>query len=30
MEMNHYDVVPPAVAEKILSTAKKPQETEED
>jgi len=30
MEMKHYDVVPPAVAEKILASAKKPMEAEED
>ena len=30
MEMTHYDFVPPAVAEKIISTARKPVEAEED
>ena len=30
MEMKHYDVVPPLVAEKILATAKKPVEEEEE
>ncbi len=30
MEMKHYDVVPPAVAEKILATAKKPVDAEEE
>jgi elongation factor G len=30
MEMKHYDVVPPLVAEKILATAKKPVEAEEE
>jgi len=30
MEMKHYDVVPPAVAEKILATARKPVEAEEE
>jgi elongation factor G len=30
MEMKHYDVVPPLVAEKILATAKKPVEETED
>jgi len=30
MEMKHYDVVPPAIAEKILASAKKPAVEEED
>jgi elongation factor G len=30
MEMNHYDVVPPIVAEKILANAKRPVEEEEE
>jgi elongation factor G len=30
MEMKHYDVVPPMVAEKILATAKRPVEAEDD
>jgi len=30
MEMNHYDVVPPLVAEKILANAKRPVEEEEE
>jgi elongation factor G len=30
MEMNHYDVVPPAVAEKILANTKRPVEEEEE
>jgi elongation factor G len=30
MEMKHYDVVPPAVAEKILATAKRPMDAEEE
>lgn len=30
MEMNHYDIVPPAVAEKILANAKRPVEEEEE
>jgi elongation factor G len=30
MEMKHYDVVPPLVAEKILATAKKPLDAEEE
>lgn len=30
MEMKHYDVVPPAVAEKILATAKRPVDAEEE
>jgi elongation factor G len=30
MEMKHYDVVPPVVAEKILASAKKPVEAEEE
>jgi elongation factor G len=30
MEMKHYDVVPPLVAEKILATAKKPVDAEEE
>jgi len=30
MEMKHYDFVPPAVAEKIVATAKRPVEVEED
>jgi elongation factor G len=30
MEMNHYDIVPPLVAEKILANAKRPAEEEEE
>jgi len=30
MEMNHYDIVPQPVAEKILANAKRPVEEEED
>jgi len=30
MEMNHYDIVPPLVAEKILANAKRPVEEEEE
>jgi elongation factor G len=30
MEMKHYDVVPPLVAEKILASAKKPVDAEEE
>jgi elongation factor G len=30
MEMDHYDIVPQLVADKILATAKKPIEEEDD
>jgi elongation factor G len=30
MELKHYDIVPQLVAEKIIATAKKPVETEEE
>jgi elongation factor G len=30
MEANHYDIVPQAVAEKILANAKRPVEEEEE
>jgi elongation factor G len=30
MEMKHYDFVPPAVAEKIMATAKRPVDAEEE
>jgi elongation factor G len=30
MEMDHYDIVPQVLAEKIVANAKKPQEEEEE
>jgi elongation factor G len=30
MEMNHYDIVPQAIAEKILAAAKQPVEEEDE
>jgi elongation factor G len=30
MELKNYDIVPPAIAEKILATAKKPVDVEEE